>query len=478
MYDYKTDKIKDECGVFGIYGHERAAGLTYLGLFSLQHRGEESAGIVTSDGEKLNLHKAMGLVGDVFSGGQLKNLHGNLAIGHVRYSTSGSSTLTNAQPYVVDYSRGRIAVAHNGNLVNAKMLRDELEAYGSIFGSTMDSEIIIHLMAKPTYRNREEGLTGAVRRIRGAYSLTILTEDELIGVRDPQGFRPLCLGVIGEKTHVLASETCAFDLIGARYIRDIDPGEIVIINKKGVKSLYPFKQKELFPGESFENAFCIFEHVYFARPDSLVFGENVAVCREKLGRNLAKEQPAEADIVIPVPDSGNFAALGYAHESGIPFEFGFTRNHYIGRTFIQPAEHQREFKVKVKLNPIRETIEGKRVVVVDDSIVRGNTSKNRVKTLRDAGAKEVHLRISCPPHKFPCYYGIDFPSREELIASKHSVEKIRKFVDADSLGYLSEEGLLNSVSGDKNNYCTACFSGKTKCPVLNGFSKYSMEKGR
>jgi len=422
VYLQKSDTIKDECGVFGVYGDNKASELVYLGLFALQHRGEESAGIAVSDGMNIRLHKDMGLVEDVFNEEILQSLHGHLAIGHVRYSTTGASVLKNTQPHVVSYSRGQVGIAHNGNLVNARKLRYELENYGSIFQSTMDSEIIVHLMAKPAYRDKIEGILGAVERIKGAYSIVLLTEDSLMGIRDPHGFRPLSLGKL-DNAWIISSETCAFDLIGAEFIRDVEPGEIVIIDKEGLRSLYPFKNENITP------SCCIFEHIYFSRPDSIVFGENVAKIREKLGAQLARECPADADLVIAVPDSGNFAAIGYAHESGIPFGIGFTRNHYIGRTFINPLESKREFKVKIKLNPIKDFIQGKRLVVIDDSIVRGNTSRSRVKILRKAGANEVHLRVSCPPHKFPCYYGIDFPSiisRNRVFATQFHPEKSGK----------------------------------------------------
>lgn len=461
--------IRDHCGVFGIFGHPKAAEMTYLGLFALQHRGEESAGICTSDGKRLYLHKAMGLVGDAIPPAALAKLPGRAAIGHVRYSTTGSTTLTNAQPFLVDYSRGPAAIAHNGNLVNAQLLRDELEAYGSIFGSTTDSEIFIHLMAKPSYKNSEESVLGTMKRVEGAYSITLLTETELIAIRDPHGFRPLCLGKL-DGAYVVASETCAFDLIEAEYIREIEPGEAVFISEKGLKSMKPFF------GEKSRLAHCIFEHVYFARPDSKVFGENVGLVRERLGRILAREHPAAADLVVPVPDSGNFAAMGYAKESGIPLAHGFTRNHYIGRTFINPIQEMRTFKVKVKLNPIREIVEGKRVVVIDDSIVRGNTSKSRVKLLRRAGAKEVHMRISCPPHVSPCFYGIDFPSKEELIAANNSLEKIKEYLNVESLGYLTEEGLLSAISFPKENYCTACFTGKYPTKIFDKMDKFKLER--
>ncbi len=468
-----SDEVKDHCGVFGIYGHPRASEIAYLGLFALQHRGEEAAGICTSDGQKLYVHKNVGLVGDVFNEETLKKLVGRSAIGHVRYSTTGSSTLANAQPIKVDYSRGQLAVAHNGNLVNAKYLRDELEAYGSIFSGTTDSEIIVHLMAKPTYTTATESVLGMVRKLEGAFSLTLITENEIIGVRDPHGFRPLCLGKL-EDAWVLASENCALELIEAEFIREIEPGEVIVINENGPKSYFPFE------GEKIKKAFCAFEHVYFARPDSRIFGENVGMVRERLGRYLAKEHPADGDIVIPVPDSGNFSALGFSSESGIPLAHGFTRNHYIGRTFINPTQSVRTLKVKIKLNPIREVVQGKRVIVVDDSIVRGNTSKSRVKLLRKAGAKEVHMRISCPPHVSPCFYGIDFPSKDELLASTHSMDQIKEFLDVDSIGYLSREGLLRGVSGEKKdlfgNFCTACWTGNYPTPIPDETSKYKLER--
>ncbi len=468
------ENIKHYCGIFGIYNHPQAARMTQLGLFALQHRGEEAAGICTSDGEDLHVVKNVGLVGDVFSEASFAELPGKNAIGHVRYSTTGSSVLTNAQPYKVDYSRGQIAIAHNGNLVNAQMLRAELEAYGSIFGSTMDSEIFIHLLAKPAYRTHEEGVIEATKRVVGAYSLAILTESQLIGARDPQGFRPLCLGKLGD-SYVLASETCAFDLIEAEFVREIEPGEVIVIDRKGVRSHFPHKGME---GMDHPVAQCIFEHVYFARPDSTIFHDNVGSVRERLGRQLAKEHPVSADIVVPVPDSGSFAAMGYSHESGIPLAHGFIRNHYIGRTFISPSEAGRSLKVKIKLNPIRQIVDGKRVIVVDDSIVRGNTAKNRVKLLRAAGAKEVHMRISCPPHISPCFYGIDFPSRKELLAANNSVEDIKKFLGVDSLGYLSLEGMLGATSQDPRTFCAACFTGNYPTEIFGESDKYKLENKR
>ncbi len=464
-----SSELKDKCGVFGIFGHKEAPYLTYLGLYALQHRGEESCGIVVTDGKKMSVHRGMGHVQDVFDGNHLEYLVGDRAIGHVRYSTSGSSNIKNAQPILVDYSRGEIAIGHNGNIVNADILRSELEAYGSIFQTTTDSEIIIHLMAKPSLRNVEEGVVDALSRVEGAYSLVLLTHNYLIAARDPQGFRPLWLGKKGD-AHVVASETCAFDMMEAEAVREIAPGEVLFISSKGVKS------ERIQAGDA-RLAHCIFEHVYFARPDSKIFGESVHLVRERLGRQLAKEQPVDADIVIPVPDSGNSAALGFSQESGIPLEYGIIRNHYVGRTFIQPSQGMRDFKVRVKFNFIKEVLKGKRVVVVDDSIVRGTTSKIRVKGLRQAGAKEVHLRISCPPHKFPCAYGIDFPTREELIANKYSIEEIKKYFECDSVGYLSLEGMLKSVSFPKENYCTACWTGKY--PVsFEGIDKYYAEKGQ
>ena len=464
------DKLKEECGLFGVFGNEDAARLTYLGLYALQHRGEESAGIVTTDSKTMFTHKGMGLVSDVFTTDILKRLTGHAAIGHVRYSTTGSSLLKNAQPLLVDYSRGSLAVAHNGNLVNAKLLHDELEAYGSIFQTTVDSEIILHLMARPMHARREDSLTHCLKRIKGAYSLLLLAEDEMIGIRDPNGFRPLCIGRM-DGAYVFASETCALDLIDAEYIRDVEPGEAVFVNANGMRSIYPFK------GENIRRSYCIFEHVYFARPDSMVFGESVHLVRKKLGQHLAEEHPVEADIVIPIPDSGNSAAIGYSHHSNIPIERGFVRNHYIGRTFIQPSQGIRDLGVKIKLNPVKDVIKGKRIVVVDDSIVRGTTSKARIKSLRDAGAKEIHMRVSCPAHKFPCFYGIDFPTRKELIASTHTLEETKKYLGVDSLGYLSSEGLLNSVSFPKDEYCVACFTGDYPVDFV-GADKYSLEKGR
>lgn len=477
------ENVKDHCGVFGIYNHPDAARLTYLGLFALQHRGEEAAGICTSDGDQLHLYKNQGHVGDVFHEDTFALLPGTSAIGHVRYSTTGSSSLVNAQPYKVEYSRGEVAVAHNGNLVNAQILRAELEAYGAIFGSTMDSEIFVHLMAHPSHRTVEDSVIDSVKKVQGAYSLLILTHKKLFAVRDPQGFRPLCYGKVGQ-SYVVASETCAFDLIEADFIRELAPGEVLVIDEDGPRSFFPFtyKSKGVLALEGKEmqpqKAHCIFEHVYFARPDSTIFGDNVGAVREKLGRNLAKEHPAKADIVVPVPDSGNFAAMGFAKESGIPLGIGFIRNHYIGRTFISPTQASRLLKVKIKLNPIKENVEGKRVVVVDDSIVRGNTAKSRVRLLRRAGAKEVHMRISCPPHISPCFYGIDFPSKGELLANNNTMEEIKKFLDVDSIGYLSLDGMLTATTQPADNFCSACFTGKYPTPVSDEVDKLKLEKKR
>ncbi len=448
------DKFHEECGVFGIFGHADAANLTYLGLYALQHRGQESAGIVSSDGKRLYGEKAMGLVADIFSEERIKKLPGHMAIGHNRYSTTGDSIAINIQPIQVNFALGGLAVAHNGNLVNAGILKDELEAYGSIFQSTMDSEVIIHLIAQSRAATLHERIVDALRHVQGSYSLLIITEDELIAVRDPNGFRPLSLAELDGAT-VVASETCAFDLIEATYIRDVAPGEMVVINSKGIHSTFPFKPAE--------PSHCIFEFIYFARPDSMVFGQNVYSIRKEFGRQLARETGVPADVVIPVPDSGVPAALGYAEEAGIPFDTGLIRNHYIGRTFIEPRQSIRHFGVKIKLNPVRDALRGKRVVVVDDSIVRGTTSKKIIKMIRNAGAAEIHMRISSPPTSYPCFYGIDTPTRQELIASTHSIEEIRKYITADTLGYISLDG-IQKVVPYRMNYCAACFDGEYPVP--------------
>ena len=441
--------------------------LSYYGLFALQHRGQESAGIVSAKGSDspFTLHKGMGLVSQVFNPDVLTQLEGTRAIGHVRYSTTGSSTAKNAQPFVVDTGRGQIAIAHNGNLVNAAQLREELEAKGSIFQTTVDSEIILHLLAQPTGSGRS---LAALRRIEGAFSIVIMGEREIIGFRDPNGFRPLCLGQ-KDGAYVLASESCAFDLIQATYLREVEPGEVVIIDANGIRSEFPFR--------SSRSAFCIFEYVYFARPDSnLDGGNNVSKVRAEMGRQLAREHPVEADLVVPVPDSGIYAALGLSEELGIPFFPAFVRNHYIGRTFIQPTQRIRDFNVRVKLNLVGEAVKDKRVIVVDDSIVRGTTARTRVINLRENGAKEVHMRISCPPHKHACYYGIDFPDPEKLLANQCTLEEIRKYLGADSIGYLSLEGMIRATGQPANHFCTACFSGDYPVPYDAAFDKLIMEK--
>jgi len=445
------DKFRDECGVFGIYGHYEAAKLTYLGLYSLQHRGQESTGIVSYDNKFLYCHKEMGLVADVFTNDVLAGLHGDYAIGHVRYSTSGGSLLKNAQPIVVDYARGSLAVAHNGNFVNAQQVKRRLEDEGSIFISTSDSEVLVHLIAMSSEKKFVDALTDALRQIEGAYSFVIMTAEKMIGARDPHGFRPLSIGIL-DGAYVLTSETCALDLIGAEFVRDVEPGEIVRIDKDGLTSIKPFAKRKQY--------FCAFEYIYFARPDSMFNGHNVAIIRKELGRQLASEQGVVADVVIPLPDSGTYAAQGYAEASGIPFEFGMIRNHYVGRTFIEPRQSIRHFGVKVKLNPVREMIKGKRVVIVDDSLVRGTTSRKIVKMLRKLGAAEVHMRIAAPPSIHPCFYGIDTPTQKELIGSTHTIDEIRDFLTADSLGYISIEGLGKSVPGMKGKLCLACFSGE------------------
>jgi len=447
------DKFHEECGVFGIFGHEDSSRLAYLGLYALQHRGQESAGIVSSDGKKLFAERGMGEVSDVFPENVMARLPGDLAIGHVRYSTAGKVSINEAQPFSVNCSLGQIALCHNGNLPDASEARRQLEADGAIFSSTSDTEVVLHRMARAKDKS---SLVGAVVEAlggdEGAFSMLFATPTQMIAVRDARGFRPLCMGRLNGAT-VFASETCAFDLIGAEYVRDVAPGEVVLVDANGVQSFMPFAPRP--------TTHCIFEHVYFSRPDSLVFGRSVNNSRHLLGRYLARECPADADIVVPVPDSGVAAAIGYATESGLKFRFGLMRNHYVGRTFIEPRSQIRHFGVKIKLNPVRDLIEGRRVVLIDDSIVRGTTSQKLVKMMRDAGAREIHMRISCPPTIAPCYYGVDTPNREELIAAHKSVEEIRQFLGADSLGYLSHKGLLDAV-GDpgQERHCTACYTGK------------------
>ena len=459
---------KHYCGVFGVFGHPNAAELTYYGLYALQHRGQESAGIVTSDGTQFRTHKGMGLVSQIFRGNVLQELVGSAAIGHTRYSTTGSSHLKNAQPLTVDCARGQLAIAHNGNLTNAAELRHELEARGSIFQTTVDSEIILHLMAQPTLNGHRNNLIESVRRIEGAYSLAIMTEKELIGVRDPHGFRPLCIGKIDD-AWVLASETCALDLIHAKFVRDVEPGEIVIINESGLTSIQAFPEHK-------RRAFCIFEYVYFARPDSTIADRNVYKVRVEMGRQLAREFPISADLVIPVPDSGNCAALGYSLESGIPYEMAFVRNHYVGRSFLQPSQLIRDFDVRVKLNLITELVKGKRVIVVDDSIVRGTTCKARVNNLKEAGATEVHVLVSCPPHMNPCVYGIDFPDRSKLMAANHSLDEIRDYLNADSLHYLSQDGLVKATGLNANTFCMACYDGNYPVKFDPAMDKLTIER--
>lgn len=458
--------MKEYCGVFGVYGHKDAARLTYLGLYALQHRGQESCGIAVSNRKTVNCYRGMGLVAEVFREKHIGSLKGDISLGHVRYSTTGSSVLENAQPFLVKYSDGFVGIAHNGNLVNSRRLRDRLEKEGSIFQSSMDSEIIVHLIAKEKGRF-EERLVNALKKIRGAFSLGVITENKLVAVRDPNGFRPLCIGKLNGG-YVLASETCALDLIQAKYVKEVEPGEVVIIDEHGLRSLRPFSR--VTPSQ------CIFEYIYFARPDSNIYGANVYEARKELGRQLAREHPVEADFVLPVPDSGNFAALGFAEESGIPFEMGIVRNHYVGRTFIQPSQRIRDLGVKIKLNPVRKLIEGKRIVLIEDSIVRGTTSRVRIRALREAGAREVHMRISCPPLISPCYFGIDFPTTKELIASSRTIEKIRRFIGINSLGYLSLKGMLNSMPIDRDTFCTACFTKNYPIVIEDEQDKFILEK--
>jgi amidophosphoribosyltransferase len=458
---------KEECGIFAIYGHEDTARLTYFGLYALQHRGQESAGMSVSDGRIMQHHKGMGLVSEIFDEDILAGLKGYLGIGHVRYSTTGSSVLVNAQPFCITHSGCSLSIAHNGNLVNAHSLRCELEQRGSIFQTTMDSEVIVHLIARELTGGLEEALISALSEIRGAYSLVIAAEDQIIGARDPHGFRPMCLGMIDNDAYVIASETCALDLIGARYLRDVEPGEVVFIDGNGLRSRH-------LPNLG-RTAFCIFEFIYFARPDSNIFGQNVYLARKRQGHEMSREYQVGADIVMPFPDSGNYAALGFAEESGIPLEMGVIRNHYVGRTFIEPTQAMRDFHVKVKLNPVRPLLSNRRLLIIEDSIVRGTTTKNRVKTLREAGAQEVHMAVSCPPHRFPCFYGIDFPTRNELIAATHSTEEIQKFLGLDSIHYLSLEGLLRAINMDTEGFCLACFNGEYPVSFTDDLHKHCME---
>ncbi|NIQ02102.1 MAG: amidophosphoribosyltransferase [Nitrospinaceae bacterium] len=452
----ENDKFKEECGVVAVYGHPEAANLAYLGLYALQHRGQESAGIISSDGRQMYREVGMGLVADIFSTKRIKRLPGNMALGHNRYSTTGDSKIMNAQPCLINYVKGSLALGHNGNLVNASMIREALVEEGAIFQSTNDSEVIVHLIAHSHADTFVERVVEALLAVNGAYSLAMMTENEIVAARDPYGFRPLCLGQL-DGAYVVSSESCVMDLIEAKYIREVEPGEVLLINENGLSSFFPFRRME--------SKRCIFEHIYFARPDSFIFGEHVYAVRKRLGKALARQAPVEADIVVPVPDSGNISALGYAEQAGIPYEMGLIRNHYVGRTFIEPKSQIRHFGVKVKLNAVKEIIDGKRVVIIDDSIVRGTTSRKIVKMVREAGAKEVHVRISSPPTLYPCFYGIDTPDREELIASKHTLEETRRYITADSLDYLEIDNMMKTVDDDPSSFCAACFDGNYAVPV-------------
>jgi amidophosphoribosyltransferase len=463
---------REECGVFGIYGDPEAANKTFYGLYSLQHRGQESAGIASSDGEYIQCYTGMGQVGRVFRKGRdfLEKLKNPIAIGHVRYSTTGSSNPLNAQPFLGEYSRGQVAVAHNGNLINAALLRDEYEAYGHIFKSTNDTEIILHLLAKPSHVAKSDPLGHVLNHLQGAYSLVFLFSDRIVAARDPYGIRPLCIGRTNEGAYCVASESCALDTIEAKYIREVEPGEIVTLDSRGLSSRFFVEPGTVTPGH------CLFEHVYFAKQSSIIFGESVHAVRRRCGEQLAREHPVEADVVIPVPDSGTSAAVGYAKESGIMFDMGFVRSHYIGRTFLAPSQDMRDLGVKLKLAVIDEVVKGKRVVVVDDSIVRGTTTKGKIKSIREAGATEIHMRVSCPPVANPCFYGVDFPTKEELLANNRALEDIREYLKVDSVGYLSLEGMLSCVSLPKDHYCTACWTGQYKVPVTMMVNKFTMER--
>lgn len=456
------DKLKEECGVFAVYGHPEAANLAHLGLHALQHRGQESAGISSCDGKQIYTHKSMGHVADIFTASVLNMLPGHMAIGHTRYSTAGETAVLNAQPFAVQCNKGLISVAHNGNITNAAELRKDLEDHGSIFQASSDTEVILHLVARSHQRTLESALREALLALEGAFSLVFLAEDRVIVARDPHGFRPLAIGRMnlpGGPAYVFASETCAFDLIDAHYIGDVEPGEMVIAGPQGLI-------REFYTPPAAKPSQCVFEHVYFSRPDSIVFGTSVQHSREMMGRLLSQEAPVDADVVVPIPDSGVAAALGYSHASGIPFRHGLIRNHYVGRTFIEPSQAIRDFGVRLKLNPVRELLQGKSVVLVDDSLVRGTTSQKIVRMVRGAGAKEVHLRISCPPTVSPCFYGVDTPTKRELIAANQSVEEIRQFIGCDTLAYLSLENLAKAVS-DNNRYCYACYTGNYPTNLVN-----------
>lgn len=467
---FSDEKPRESCGLIGISGHPESARICYFGLYALQHRGQESAGISVVRDKTIAEHKGMGLVPEVFDNASLEKLNGLSAIGHVRYSTTGSSILTNAQPLVIYHRHRSFAVAHNGNLVNAHSLKNELEETGAIFQTTMDSEVFLHLFVRNLKHGLEQALVETVKRLKGAFSFVFLTsEGEVIGIKDPYGFRPLCLGKLNGN-YVLASETCALDLVEAEFIRELDPGEIVIISKDGVKSIKTEAASR--------RAFCIFEFIYFARPDSTIFGQNVYKIRKAHGRCLAKEAPAVADLVMPFPDSGTYAALGFSEESGIPFEMGMIRNHYIGRTFIQPSQSMRDFGVRVKLNPVKEILKGKDIIIIEDSIIRGTTIKTRVKSLRELGVKKIHMRVSGPPHRFPCHYGIDFSTRGELIAATKSVSELKDILGLDSLHYLSIDGLLKStgIENPEENFCKACFDGCYPVQFDENLSKDCMER--
>ena len=461
-----SSRPREECGIFAVYGHEDAAKLTYFGLYALQHRGQESAGIVTSDGKLVLEHKAMGLVPEIFDEEILNKLKGHIALGHVRYSTTGSSLLVNAQPFRIQYAGKSLAIAHNGNLVNARHIRSELEGAGSIFQTTMDSEVVLHIAAKCLKLGLDQALIETMARVKGAYAMVIMTEDTLIAVKDPNGFRPLCLGRLGTG-YVVASESCALDLVEAEYIREVEPGEILIINRNGLRSITA--------GIKARRSQCIFELIYFARPDSNVFGQNVYLFRKKQGEFLDKEFPRQVDLVMPFPDSGNYAALGYARSSGNPLEMGVIRNHYVGRTFIQPSQSMRDFAVKVKLNPVKDLLRNRSVLIIEDSIIRGTTARTRIRTLKNTGAREVHMLVSCPPHRFPCHYGIDFSSKGELIAARKSVDEIRDFIGLDSLGYLDINNLVQATDIPREDLCLACFDGQYPVPIDENFTKTCLE---
>jgi len=463
---------KEYCGLFGIFGDDEAVQKTYFGLHSLQHRGQESAGIASSDGKTLQCYAGMGTVRRVFRNGRdvFDKLPGRTAIGHVRYSTTGASRAVNCQPLMAEYSQGQVAMAHNGNLINAARLRDEYEAYGSIFKSTADTEVIAHLLAKPTHVRHPDPLGHVLNHLQGAYSLLFLFADRIEAARDPFGIRPLCIGQTDGGCYVAASETCALDAVGAKFVREVEPGEIVRLDKDGISSRFFVTPGTVTP------AHCIFEHIYFAKQNSTFFGENVHEYRKKVGRQLASEHPVEADVVIPVPDSGTSAAIGYAEQSGIPFDMGLVRSHYVGRTFISPDQKLRELEVKLKLSIVNEVVAGKRIVVVDDSIVRGTTTRGKIMALRLAGAKEIHMRISCPPIRFPCFYGVDFPTKEELLANNRDLEQIREFLGVDSIGYVSLEGMLSCAVLRADHYCTACWSGEYRIPVDVVVNKFAVER--